>query len=144
MNYQLDQNRAFNYQSYCFPPFRQSEVLNLTVNPSRDQHMRFYYNFFQFCLQMNEGLTLSPHGRFLFLSLLLLFISLSLHNTIISFIIGPISSTLFHSLMASKSNPASSSHNLRIFVERNPVYRHVITYVLFFTLYFIYFFLTFQ
>jgi hypothetical protein len=78
MDYQLDQNKAFNYQSYHFPPFRQLEVLNPTVNPSRDQHMRFYYNFFQFFPQMNEGFKLSPHGRFLFLSLLLLFISLSL------------------------------------------------------------------
>jgi len=29
-----------------FFPFRQSEGLNLTVNPSRDCHMRFYYYFF--------------------------------------------------------------------------------------------------
>jgi len=34
MNYQLDQNRAFNYQRQPFPPFRQSKGLKQTVNGS--------------------------------------------------------------------------------------------------------------
>jgi hypothetical protein len=34
MNYQLDKNRAFNYQRQLFPPFRQSKRLKQTVNGS--------------------------------------------------------------------------------------------------------------
>jgi hypothetical protein len=34
MNYQLDQNKAFNYQRQPFSPFRQLEGLKETVNGS--------------------------------------------------------------------------------------------------------------
>jgi hypothetical protein len=44
-NYQLDQNRAFNYQRQPFSPFRQSEGLKQTVNGSRDRHMLFHPHF---------------------------------------------------------------------------------------------------
>jgi hypothetical protein len=51
MNYQLDQNRAFNYQRQPFFPIRQSNELKQTVNGSHDRHTPFYPHF----------LSLSPH-----------------------------------------------------------------------------------
>jgi hypothetical protein len=41
-NYQLDQNREFNYQTQPFFPIPLVRGLKQTVNGSRDRHMPFY------------------------------------------------------------------------------------------------------
>jgi hypothetical protein len=41
-NYQLDQNRAFNYQTQSCSPLPSVRVLKQTVNGSRDPHVPFY------------------------------------------------------------------------------------------------------
>jgi len=41
-NYQLDQNRAFNYQTQPFSPIPSVRGLKQTVNESRDRHVPFY------------------------------------------------------------------------------------------------------
>jgi hypothetical protein len=41
-NYQLDQNKAFNYQTQPFSPLPSVRGLKQTVNGSRDRHVPFY------------------------------------------------------------------------------------------------------